>query len=379
MYKNIALVVAGGSSKRMGLNIPKQYIKVKHKAILAHTLKAFYDHPQIDAIICVIAPDMEQMYENSVIPHPKLLPVAYGGVTRQESVLKGLEATKKYVPDHVLIHDAARPNVNQVMIDDLISQMQSHDGACPAVAVADSLRYQDGTYIDRKGLFYIQTPQIFHFDKIFDAHQQADNEGKTDFTDDISLGQAYGLQTSFTVGNINNYKITTQQDLDKLMNQFPDIRTANGYDVHRLIAGDGVILGGIKINCPFALKGHSDADVALHAVTDALLGTICAEDIGAHFNPNDPEWSGADSTIFLKDAYNRIVEKGGRVNFIDLTIICEKPKIGLHRLAIRENIAMLLQLPLDRVSVKATTTEKLGFTGRQEGIAVQATATVIMD
>lgn len=382
-YKNIALIVAGGNSRRMGIDIPKQYIKVKDKTILAHTLEKFYDHPKIDGIICVIAEDMAQTYTESVTPHHKLLPFVFGGNTRQKSVYAGLYAAEEYTPNIILIHDAARPNVMPKTIDNLLSSLEAHDGACPALPITDSLRRQNGANIDREGVFYVQTPQAFKFKKIIEAHIYCEENTSDDFTDDISIAHHFGLRTVFCAGDQNNYKITTQQDLSKFM-QFCnplvnlDVRTGNGYDVHRIVPGDGMTLGGIKIDCPFKLKGHSDADVVLHAVTDAILGTICADDIGAHFNPNDPQWAGKDSAIFLKDAHQRLCAENGFVNFLDITIICEKPKIGPHRLRMRENIAHILEIPLNRVSIKATTTEKLGFTGRQEGIAVQATVTVMI-
>jgi 2-C-methyl-D-erythritol 4-phosphate cytidylyltransferase/2-C-methyl-D-erythritol 2,4-cyclodiphosphate synthase len=382
----IALVVAAGSGQRTQTDIPKQYIKVKHKAIIDYTLNALYACEKIDKILCVIAPDMNAVYQQSVTPHHKLLPVVFGGKTRQESVHLGLTALQEHNPKTVLIHDAARPNIDDALINALLEALQHYDGVCPALPVTDSLRTQDGTAISRDNLFMVQTPQAFDFQKILNAHHHCDNNHHIHVTDDIAVANHYGLKTCFTQGDLKNYKITYPQDLEKFMREhddthtqkFPDIRTATGYDVHCLIAGDGVILGGITIDCPFRLQGHSDADVLLHAVTDALLGTIAAQDIGYHFNPNDNRWKNADSAVFLRHAQQLILDKGGIINFIDATIICETPKISPHREAIQKNIAQILNLSPERISIKATTTEKLGFTGRSEGIAVQAVATVII-
>ncbi len=386
-HKIVALVVAAGSGLRTQTDIPKQYLKVKQKSILDYTFKALYDCEQIDKVLCVIAKDATDIYQQSVTDNPKLLPVVFGGNTRQESVRAGLLALNTYNPTFVLIHDAARPNIDTPLIQSLLDSLAHYDGVCPALPVTDSLRHKDGTSISRDNLFMVQTPQAFDFQKILMAHNHCHDNHHHDFTDDIAVANYYGLTTCFTKGNFKNYKITYPHDLEKFMSEqenknnhtFPDIRTATGYDVHCLIAGDGVILGGIKIDCPYTLKGHSDADVLLHAITDALLGTIAAQDIGYHFNPNDSSWKGADSAVFLRHAHQLIMDKGGMINFIDATIICETPKINPHRESIQKNIANILKLPLSRVSIKATTTEKLGFTGRSEGIAVQATATVIIN
>lgn len=382
-----ALVVAAGSGLRTQTNIPKQYLKVKQKSILEYTLDALYNCEHIDKVLCVIAQDATDIYHQSVTDNPKLLPVVFGGNSRQESVRQGLLALNTYNPDFVLIHDAARPNVDTPLITALLDTLKYYDGVCPALPVTDSLRHTDGTSISRDNLFMVQTPQAFDFQKILMAHNHCHNTHQHDFTDDIAVAHSYGLTTCFTEGTQKNYKITYPHDLEKFMfeqedtnnQKFPDIRTATGYDVHCLIAGNGVTMGGIKIDCPYMLKGHSDADVLLHAITDALLGTIAAQDIGYHFNPNDNRWQGADSAVFLRHAQKLIVDKGGIINFIDATIICETPKISPHRESIQKNIADILKLPLSRVSIKATTTEKLGFTGRSEGIAVQATATVMIN
>ncbi len=384
-HKVIALIVAAGSGQRLMTDIPKQYVKVKQKAILDYTLQALIACKQIDAILCVIASDMHDLYHQSITPHSKILPVVFGGATRQESVRLGLLALETYNPNYVFIHDAARPNIDNTLIENLMDTLNHYDGVCPALPVTDSLRTQDGSVVPRDNLFMVQTPQAFDFKKILTAHHACYTQHKTDFTDDIAIANYHGLKTSFIQGKDENYKITYSYDLEKfrqkqmMLNNFPDIRTATGYDVHRLTSGDGIIMGGIKIKCPYKLVGHSDADVLLHAITDALLGTIAMQDIGYHFNPNDMRWKDAASGQFLQYAHQLLQEKQGFINFIDATIICEYPKISPHRESIRENIATLLHLPLEKISIKATTTEKLGFTGRGEGIAVQAIATVIMN
>lgn len=386
-YSNIALVVAAGSSERAGTNIPKQYVHVDNKAIINYTLQALYQSNMIDAVICVITENMLETYQQSVMQNPKLLPVVFGGKTRQESVYAGLLALVDYAPKNVFIHDAARPNIDNDIINNLVHNLGDNIGVCPALPITDSLRKADGSIIPREGVYCVQTPQLFDFQAIFKAHKQACDEKRHDFTDDIAVANHYGFKTAFVQGNEKNYKITYPNDIEKFMSEqiiknqstiYPDIRSATGYDVHRLIDGDGVIMGGIKIPCDYKLLGHSDADVLLHAITDALLGTITAQDIGYHFNPNDNRWKDADSKTFLRHAYGLVTEQKGIINFIDATIICEKPKISPYREAIQKNIADILNLPINRVSIKATTTEKLGFTGRAEGIAVQAIATIII-
>ncbi|MFT6073053.1 MAG: 2-C-methyl-D-erythritol 4-phosphate cytidylyltransferase [Alphaproteobacteria bacterium] len=386
LKKKIAIVVAAGSGNRAQTVIPKQYVLVKQKAVIDYTVQNLCACPHIDHVLCVIDQKHQDLYDAAITPHEKLLPAIHGGQTRQESVYAGLSALKNDAVNVVFIHDAARPNIDSVLVNALIKHLKTHDGVCPALGVTDSLRKIDGTIINRDGLFRVQTPQAFDFEKIMHAHQQCKTLNITDLTDDIAVANAQGLATTFIEGSENNYKITYPQDFDRFTEAqspsntmpYPDMRVATGYDVHRLIAGDGVILGGIKIACNYALKGHSDADVALHAITDALLGTIAAQDIGYHFSPTDLKWENANSADFLRYAHQLVLEQKGIINFIDLTLVCETPKINPHRDLIQNNIANILNLPTNRISVKATTTEKLGFTGRKEGIAAQATATVIL-
>jgi len=394
--KNIVLVMAAGTGSRAQSSIPKQFVKVKQKAIIAYVIENLCQIDNIDYIACVIAPECTDLYAEAIkdlqkTPYcSKILPVITGGTTRQESVFLGLKALKSHHPDYVFIHDAARPNVSEAIINSLIHSLETSDAACPALPMADSLRKKDGTIIPRDDVYRVQTPQAFTYDKILAAHENVHHIKRHDFTDDIAIAQFNKFTTNFIEGSESLYKITYPADIErfKLERQpekddkkmdFPDIRMATGYDVHQLISGDGVILGGIKIPCLYALKGHSDADVLLHAITDSLLGSIAAQDIGYHFNPSDAQWKNADSAEFLRYAHDLIKQKNGIINFIDATIICEVPKITPHRQAIKENIANLLSLPFDRVSIKATTTEKLGFTGRKEGIAVQASSVIFLN
>jgi 2-C-methyl-D-erythritol 4-phosphate cytidylyltransferase/2-C-methyl-D-erythritol 2,4-cyclodiphosphate synthase len=314
------------------------------------------------------------------------LPAVYGGTSRQKSVFSGLSALASLKPKNILIHDAARPNITHIMITELLNQLNDYDGTCPALCVTDSLRKKDGTLIERDNLYRVQTPQAFNYQKIYQAHVSI-NAKKTmmpNLTDDIAVAYYANLSINFIKGSEENYKITYPEDLKRFKNEqeqsmtLPNIRTAFGYDVHRLVSGDAIILGGVHIPCAYKLKGHSDADVVLHAITDALLGTIAAQDIGYHFNPNNPQWKNADSKIFLKHAHNLIKQKNGLIHFIDVTIICEVPKISPYREQIQNTIASFLNMSSEHISIKATTTEKLGFTGRQEGIAAKAITTVYL-
>ena len=381
--KNIALIVAAGTGSRSNLDIPKQYFKISNQTILEKTLSCFIKNDMIDAVQVVIHQDHSSHYEQAIgnISYKKkLLPVVTGGLTRQGSVFKGLKAIKDLLPDHVLIHDAARPFLSQSLIRSIILSLENYDGVAPALAITDSLRIcKDNIFTDavsRENLFSVQTPQAFHFQKIYDAHQYA----MPHHTDDISIGMAAGLKITYVEGCKKNKKMTTSDDfshLTPIKTHFPDIRVGHGYDVHRLIQGNNIILGGVSIPCPHTLKGHSDADVLMHALTDAILGSASEHDIGYHFPPSDNQWKNVNSSIFLKKSLSLLNDKGGKLNHIDCTIICERPKISNHREMIRHNIAKICCLSPDRVNIKATTTEKLGFTGRKEGIAANATVTSI--
>lgn len=394
----VIIVAAGkGSRLRSASHMhPKQYIKIAGKPILAHTVNAFLSHPAIDDVICVIHQDNKDDYRaclEALVANAggKLQPPAIGGKTRQESVLSGLRHfSKSDQPDLVLIHDAARPFISPATIDGIIEELESGSRAVLAAApVVDTLKKADGnqhveTTISREGLWAAQTPQAFDYKTILTAHERAATEGRTDFTDDASVAEWAGVPVKLVSGQTQNFKITTADDLERAQQIMAaekpailtDIRVGSGYDVHAFADGDGVVLGGVTIPHDRRLSGHSDADVLLHALTDAVLGAIAEADIGAHFPPSDEKWKGAASDQFLIHALELVKAKGGKVSHLDATIICERPKIGPHRDAIRQSIADICALPLHRVSVKATTSERLGFTGRQEGIAAMATATI---
>ncbi|GAA0578949.1 bifunctional 2-C-methyl-D-erythritol 4-phosphate cytidylyltransferase/2-C-methyl-D-erythritol 2,4-cyclodiphosphate synthase [Rhizomicrobium electricum] len=373
------LIVAAGKGVRAGAAQPKQYARLLGKPMLRWTLEAFADYP--DALIQVmVGPDQTDLYEQAVAGL-NLRPVGFGGATRQETVRRGLELLEPEAPDYVLIHDAARPFVSKSLIDGVIDALEAGaDGAVPHVPVSDTLRkLENGKWVTvpREGLLRAQTPQGFRFAPILKAHRDRADE---EVTDDTALAELDGLKIVATLGETNNMKVTTPEDFTTaqifLAARLGDTRTATGFDVHKFGPGDHIWLGGIKIPHTEGLVGHSDADVALHALTDALLGTIADGDIGMHFPPTDERWRGATSSIFLDHAAGLLRAKGGTIVHVDVTVICERPKVGPHREAMRAKIAEILKLELSRVSVKATTTEGLGFTGRREGIAAEAIATV---
>lgn len=379
MPRIVALVVAAGRGRRFGGDLPKQYQSLAGRPILRHSLATLAANPQIDGVRVVIHPDDAELYQAAAADLSLLDPVV-GGETRQESVLRGLESLGALSPDMVLIHDGARPFVEAGLIHRVIEALSLSAGAIPALPVADTLkRAVDGTIsatVDRADLWRAQTPQAFRYAPILDAHRRAAGQ---ELTDDASVAEAAGLPVKIVLGSERNFKVTTAADLNRAQTFFTgsgDIRVGNGYDVHRFAPGTGVWLCGVEIPHDFRLEGHSDADVALHAATDAVLGAIAAADIGRHFPPSDPKWKGASSDRFLAHAANLVSALGGRLVHLDITIICEKPKIGIHRLAMQARIAEILGIEMGRISVKATTTEGLGFTGRAEGIAAQASATV---
>jgi len=388
MPKTIALIVAAGSGLRLGSPTPKQFLPLAGMPMLRHALLLFTSHPAIDATCVVINPSYRAFYEASAAGLDLLTPVS-GGASRQESVRNGLESLAAYAPDLVLIHDAARPFIDRDIVDRIIDALATADGALSAVPLVDTLkravpdskgRALSQKTIDRTALWRAQTPQGFHYGKILAAHRAAAKSGD-EMTDDAAVAEAAGLTVALVQGREENFKVTTEADMERatrMRAQAMEYRTGNGYDVHRLIPGDKVTLCGIEIPHDHRLEGHSDADVALHALTDAILGTISAEDIGAHFPPSDPQWRGAPSWRFLEHAAGLVKKKGGKIVHCDLTIICERPKIGTYRGAMTQRIAEIVGIDPDRVSVKATTTERLGFTGRSEGIAAQATATIAL-
>jgi len=403
-----ALIVAAGRGTRLadpGAAQPKQYRLVAGRPVLSHTLAALANHPRVSKIITVIHPDDTLLYQEAVeasglAASAKLAQPVFGGKTRQQSVYEGLKALSGSGCEDVLIHDAARPFVTEKVLDELLAALDgSAEGALAAVPVADTLKkaVSDGSpleTINRTGVWAAQTPQAFPFDRILSAHERAAKEDQSTFTDDTSLAEWAGLTIELCEGDPVNFKITTAADLKRAeiqagqgevsqmnpnshpLSLLPDVRTGIGYDVHAFEDGDAVILGGVEIPHSRSLKGHSDADVVLHAITDATLGAIGDGDIGHHFPPSDPEWKGASSDRFQQHAVLRLSELGGKIAHIDVSIVCEAPKIGPHRERIRESVARICGLPQSRVSIKATTSEKLGFTGRKEGIAAIASVTV---
>lgn len=382
MARCAVLILAGGSGSRVGADIPKQYLSVGGVPIIRRTVEAFLSHPAVDVVQLVIGAEDADRYAAALdgldIPAP-----VTGGASRQESGRKGLEALEAHDPDHVLIHDAARPFVDPATIDRVIDALQDAPAVLPAVPVADTLKRSEGAppviaeTVDRQNIWRAQTPQGFRFSDILAAHRAA---AGLEMTDDTAVAEHAGLAVSLVHGSEENFKITMPEDLRRAEritgNMTGETRIGSGFDVHAFGDGNKVILCGVEIPHDRALEGHSDADVALHAVTDALLGAIAEGDIGSHFPPSDPQWRGAASRVFLEHAASLITGRSGSIGNIDLTIICEAPKIGPHRDAMRQSLSDMLNIEPDRVSVKATTTEKLGFTGRGEGIAAQASVTV---
>jgi 2-C-methyl-D-erythritol 4-phosphate cytidylyltransferase / 2-C-methyl-D-erythritol 2,4-cyclodiphosphate synthase len=371
MTRTVALIVAAGSGSRAGGEVPKQYRRLAGKALLAHAIDHL-SHPRIDDVRVVIGDGQEAAYEEAIGTRALPAPVI-GGATRRESVVRGLAALGD--AEIVLIHDAARPFLPGAVIDRLLEALANHDGAIPALPVVDTLATRAGDSVDREGLLCVQTPQAFRLGAIRAAHAAWTGDEPTD---DAQVARAAGLDVVTVAGDPALEKLTWEADLARAEAARLTPRTGTGFDVHAFGPGEHVWLGGVKIPHDRGLRGHSDADVALHALTDALLGAIAAGDIGDHFPPSDPRWKDAPSSLFLDHARALIAGAGGRIVHADLTIICEAPRIGPHRDAMRRLIAELLRVPASRISVKATTTERLGFTGRGEGIAAQAVATVMM-
>ena len=370
----IALLVAAGSGSRVGGTLPKQFVTLAGRPMLAHAYDALTYHPEVAETVVVVAEEQEQQLASLFGDVCR----THGGATRRASVAKGLALAERMGATHVLVHDAARPLVPVAVIDRLMAALDGHDAAIPALPVADTLAAADGAAlggtVPRGGLVRVQTPQAFRLTTLQRAHAAWPEDEEA--TDDAQMVRRLGEAVALVQGDPMLEKITHPEDLAVAEARIgAEYRTATGFDVHRLEEGEELWLGGVLIPHDRGLSGHSDADVALHALTDAVLGTIAAGDIGTHFPPSDPQWRGAGSGQFLRHAARLVANRGGRVTFVDLTIMCEAPKIGPHRAAMIARIAELLDLTPDRVSVKATTTERLGFTGRGEGIAAQAAAT----
>jgi 2-C-methyl-D-erythritol 4-phosphate cytidylyltransferase/2-C-methyl-D-erythritol 2,4-cyclodiphosphate synthase len=387
----VGLIMAAGRGTRVAGDVerPKQYCCLGGVPMLARTINAFADHPQVEEILVVIHPDDRALYESATahIGGCLLAPVA-GGARRQESVRAGLEGLAAQQPDCVLIHDAARPFVDGDLIARVIAGLEEYVGVLPCLPVTDTLKRGEagrivGT-VSREGLWRAQTPQGFRFEAILKAHRAAARDSTLDFTDDAAVAEWFGIDVALVEGSEHNRKLTTAEDLsiaDEMLRTEREtaggtVCVATGYDVHALGPGDAVILCGVTIPHTKSLLGHSDADVGLHALTDALLGTIADGDIGVHFPPSDERWRGATSDVFLKTAAAKVRRRGGEIVNVDVTLLCEAPRIGPYRDPMRTRIAEFLDIDVSRVSIKATTNEGLGFVGRSEGIAAMATATV---
>ncbi len=367
-----AIIVAAGRGIRAGGGVPKQWRPLAGATVLEQTLAVFDAHDRVDRLVVVLHPD-------DLAGADLAAEVVPGGATRRESVLAGLEALEG-VCNRVLIHDAARPCVSAKVIDRVLAALDDAPGAAPALEVTDALwTGAEGVVTgaqDRSGLFRAQTPQGFHTQAILAAHRAFEG----DAADDVEIARAAGLDVKIVEGDRDNIKITRAEDFaraEAILRGGMDIRTGNGFDVHRFGPGDHVILCGVKVPHDRSLQGHSDADVGWHTVTDAIYGALAEGDIGRHFPPSDPQWKGADSAVFLRHAVGLAAERGFRVANIDLTLICERPKLGPHAADMIARTAEVTEVDSGRISVKATTSERLGFTGRGEGIAALATVTLV--
>jgi 2-C-methyl-D-erythritol 4-phosphate cytidylyltransferase / 2-C-methyl-D-erythritol 2,4-cyclodiphosphate synthase len=383
------IVVAAGRGVRFGTEVPKQYLRFGGRSTLSYALRAFIAHPLVQRIVTVIHPDDHQAFSDAVpefqaeIANGRLVS-AFGGATRQASVSEGLEALAAGEPDVVLVHDAARPFISTELVTRAIEAAQKYGAAVPLLPVVDTINQigEDGRLagtVDRTSMRVVQTPQAFQFAPLLDAHRAARKAGRLDFTDDGSLAEWRGQKIGGFTGEPDAFKLTIQADIqraEQIVEQMLESRSATGYDVHAFGPGDHVWLGGVKIAHEMGLIGHSDADPVLHALTDAVLGCLGDGDIGTHFPPSDPQWKGAASHLFLAHAAALVKARGGRIVHLDATLICEAPKMGPHREAMRAAIAAASGIDVSRIGLKATTSERLGFTGRKEGIAALATATV---
>jgi 2-C-methyl-D-erythritol 4-phosphate cytidylyltransferase/2-C-methyl-D-erythritol 2,4-cyclodiphosphate synthase len=379
-----AVVVAAGRGVRVGGGLPKQYRSVADEPIIRSSLALMAWHGEVAAVLPVIHRDHQAAYQDAS-KGLKLLPPVFGGATRQASVRAGLEALQKAQPDIVLIHDAARPFCSAALVSRAISVCKQTRAAIPAVNLSDTIKsVDDREYVtathDRARLRSVQTPQAFAYAALLDAHRRAAAAGREDFPDDAALAEWAGLKVAVFPGERDNIKLTTDEDFARAearrLASLTDLRVGTGYDVHPFGDGDHVMLGGVCIPHDRGLVSHSDGDVALHALVDAILGALTDGDIGAHFPPDDPRWRGAASEQFLAFAAERVRARGGRIAHLDVTIVCEAPRLHPHREAIRQRIAAIADIAVERVAVKAATAEKLGFIGRGEGIAAFATATV---
>jgi len=382
--RTAAILVAAGRGLRAGTGGPKQYRVIGGQTVIFRAMQPFCTHPGVSVVQPVLHPDDASTF-NAACAGLRHQPPANGGATRQASVHAGLEALTSEKPDIVLIHDAARPFVSEALISRAIDAADRTGAAIPAIAVADTIKLidADGNVADtpeRARLRVAQTPQAFRYDVILEAHRRAAREGRSDFTDDAALAEWAGLTVATFEGDALNMKLTTPEDFAReearLASLLGDIRTGTGYDVHAFGEGDHVMICGVRVPHTKGFLAHSDGDVGLHALVDAILGALADGDIGSHFPPSDAKWKGASSDQFLKYAVDRVTACGGRIANLEVTLICERPKIGPLRDTMRARIAEISGVDISRVAVKATTSERLGFTGREEGIAATASATI---
>ena len=382
--RTAAILVAAGRGLRAGTGGPKQYRAIGGRTVIHRALAAFSEHPDVAVVQPVVNPDDIDVFNAAVSGLRHEVP-AHGGTTRQASVLAGLEALVPHRPDIVLIHDAARPFVTSAVISRAIQAAGKTGAAIPVVPVTDTIKEvtASGDIIatpERAKLRIAQTPQTFKFEVILEAHRRAARDGLTEFTDDAAIAEWAGLTVATFEGDVANMKLTTPEDFvreeARLAAQLGDIRTGTGYDVHAFGEGDHVWLCGLRVPHSKGFLAHSDGDVGLHALVDAILGALADGDIGSHFPPSDMKWKGASSDQFLKYAIERVTARGGRVANLEVTMICERPKIGPLRDQMRARIAEISGVDISRIAVKATTSERLGFTGREEGIAATASATI---
>ncbi len=373
-----AVIVAAGEGLRAGQPVPKQFAMWRGKPVLRHSAEALAAAGAAPIVVAI--PAGADAVAAEALAGIDGVSLITGGASRQASVRMALESMEVVTPDLVLIHDAARPVLPRSVIERLLAALSANQGAIPVLPVVDSLAVEQsglmGGTADRESLRRVQTPQAFHYPAILAAHRCWD--GDDNAGDDAQVARAAGMNVAFVEGDEKLYKLTFAEDfLPYTRADQPAVRIGTGFDVHRLVEGEELWLCGIKLDHTHGLSGHSDADVALHAVVDALLGAAGKGDIGDHFPPSDPQWKGASSDRFVTHAVSLVADTGYAVGNVDLTIICEAPKIGPHRDAMRERLAGLLGIQAQHVNVKATTTERLGFTGRGEGIAAQAAATIV--
>ena len=376
-----AILLAAGRGSRFGGAVPKQYRMLAGRPLLRHAAEALQRSGGIAGTLAAIRPEDRSLYDQAMDGLALLAPVA-GGTERQDSVAAALESLAPLEPDAVLIHDGARPLLEPEVTARVIAALSEWDGAIAALPVSDTVKRAGNDCaiadtLDRSGLWRAQTPQGFRFGPFLKAHRGYRGAA---LSDDAAIAERAGLRVRLVMGSEQNLKVTTEEDLARaerlLLARYGDLRTGSGFDVHRFGPGDHVMLCGVRVPHDRGLVGHSDADVGLHALTDAVLGAIAAGDIGQHFPPGDPRWRGAESAQFLRHAVELVRARGGILRHLDVTLVCEAPRIGPHRLAMAERVAAIAGLEAGRVGVKATTTEGLGFAGRGEGIAAQAVATV---